>query len=324
MTLIFSFLAYENGLYFGSLYASLAVAFATATIVDFAYNYIVMKGMVEMVAGYLMLNSDVQKEIMKPDKIEEILSIALDNTVGPKLSEALRKSIIYEIAAARELYLMDKAYLSVRLDNSDNPQIQRSFFKVTMISRFNMVLVNNKAIFYATNDSDLFDKLLRITPDAYFVFRLPNIEKELLENNFTISELSINDEIIPVCKIETPKLGDSNGFVIKTEFEIPKNIFNNIGETVNVTYKLESIISKHKHYVFRSIPRAYPSFHMTWDCTNTNIKNVDVLCSFLGTQPKIINHTSDGRKIDILVDDWVLPNNMIVLIWKLQEEDEIG
>ena len=63
-----------------------AISFATATIVDFVYNYVAMKDVEQMVAKHLMLNRDVQKKILKEESVNEILSISLETLVGQKFA----------------------------------------------------------------------------------------------------------------------------------------------------------------------------------------------------------------------------------------------
>ena len=67
----------------------------------------------------------------------------------------------------------------------------------------------------------------------------------------------------------------------------------------------------------------FPNLHETWDCTQTEIKYVEVLSSFFGTigvKPEVLRHFENGTKIEIVVDDWVLPNSMIVFVWRLNGE----
>ena len=52
----------------------------------------------------------------------------------------------------------------------------------------------------------------------------------------------------------------------------------------------------------------------------TDIEYVEVFSSFLGTQPEIVRRSDDGKQIDIIVGDWVLPNNMVIFIWRLKGE----
>lgn len=327
-TLISGVLAfYFAGTIWGTISLSFAVAFATATIVDFAYNYAVMKDLGDMVAKHLILNKEVQNNIMKREKIDEILTTSLENMIGQKLAEAVKKSIIDKIASERDLFLMERAYYSVILNNSTSP-VLRNFFEVTMISKFNMTLKSNKVIFYATDSDEMYEQLAQRSndPSIYFIFYLPEGCGRMLRSNngllnkfLHIPEISIDDENLTESNIETQY--DSNENVtIKIDFSVPNNILTKIGKMVRIHFKLKSLLDRYEHFFFRIIPRAYPSLHMSWDCMQTDIEHVEVFPSFLGTQPEIIRHSEDGKKIDIIVEDWVLPNNMVMFIWRLRGE----
>ena len=344
-TIFFMFEAYliDGKLDRASIYSSLAVAFATATVADFIYMLVVMNDVEDMVAQHLMLRKEVQAEIMKPDKIDEIISSSLENRVGKKLAEALQKSVINKIAAERDLFLMESAYCSIVLNNSNDPNLCNDYFELTFISRFNMIIKSYKAVFYATSSEKLFNYLKNKDGDreTYHINKLPEIDPEILKLNFAINELKIDGNIISEPKIDyptlkdleidgniisEPKLGEAKYFVIRVEFDLHPYLQAQKKEMIKIKFSLKSLVSKHRHVFFRSIPRAYPSLHLTWDCLNTDIKEVAVIGTFLGTQPEIIRHLdngkNNGKKIEILIDDWVLPNNMIAFIWSLMGVNE--
>ena len=87
----------------GTVALSFAVALAVATIVDLAYNYVVMKDVEEMVAKHLMLNKDVQDEILKKDKIDEILDCSLESTVGVDLKQVIAHAVINKVRGYKNI-----------------------------------------------------------------------------------------------------------------------------------------------------------------------------------------------------------------------------
>ena len=317
------------GTVWGTIAISFAVAFATATIVDFAYNYVLMKDVEQIVGKHLMLNKDVQKEIMKREKIEDILNTSLEYMIGKKLAEAFKKSIIDKIAVERDLFLMESADYIVILKNFTDPSL-RDFFGIEMISKFNMTLKTNKATFYATDSDKTYEYLAQRSndPSIYFTYYLPEgcgkilkSDNALLDKFLKIPELSIDSKSITENTVES-QYNEDETVTIKIEFDIPKDVLTKTGEVVRIRFKLQSLLWKNEHYFFRVVPRAYPGIHMLWDCEKTDIEHIEVCHSFLGTQPEIERLSPDGRKINVAVNDWVLPNNMIIFIWRLKGERE--
>lgn len=333
---------YFHGLDLGGIFASLAVAFLTATVADFVYMYVVMKDVEEMIAQHLMLREDIQSEIMRPDKIDKMISISLKNRVGPKLAEALQKSIIDKIVSEKDKFLMESAYRNIELKNSNDPNLQDEFFELIYISKYNKIIKGYKAIFYATSSQELFNLIKnhenRDADDVYHVYKLPDIDPKILEKNFAINELKIDGTVInkeryKFCgslkklrdelKIDggdiiEHELKDENScFLIRAEYDLHSYLQAKEGEMTKIGFTLKSLVAKNHRFFFSRIPQAYPSLHLTWDCSNTNIKEVDVISAFLGAQPEIIIK-DNGKKMELLIEDWVLPNSMVTFIWKLE------
>lgn len=337
---IFGYLASTGPAGLESIFSSFAVAFVTSAFVDLLYNFVVMKDIEGMIVQKLMLNKEVQAEIINPDKINEIISTSLEYKVGKKLTEALQKSVINKIGADKDLFLMENPYCSIILNKSNDPNICKDYFELTFISIFNIIIKSNKAIFYATSDEELFYYLNNINDvETYHINKLPKIDPEILKANFAINELEIGGNIISKPIVSYPpldelglddsiicesKLDDSEYFVIKVEFNLRPHIQIQKGEMVKVKFSLRSLVTKNRHLFFRGMTRAYPSLHVTWDCVNTDIKEVIPICAFLGAQPEIIRHLDkgedNGKKIDILINDWVLPDNLIAFVWSLNGE----
>ena len=312
----------------GTIALSFATAFATAAIVDLAYNYVVMKEVEEMVATHLMLNKDVQDEILKKEKVSEILHVSMEKMLGQKLAAPF-KEMIDTVAADKDLYVMTEASFTFNLKNSKEPLL-KDFFEVDKISTFNMTLKSDKAVFYATDSDDAYKNLFQSTdPSRYFTNILSKdsgkilkkYEDTLKDKFLNIPELSIDDEsIIENSVCPEIQYDEDETVTIKIAFDIPKNIFKyKYGKVVRVRFKLKSVLWKYEHFAIRAVPRAYPRVYMSWDFSETDIEDVKVCHSFLGTQPEI-EKSSDGMKITILVRDWVLPNNLIVFIWRLKGE----
>ena len=310
----------------GIIALSFATAFATAAIVDLAYNYVVMKEVEEMVATHLMLNKDVQGEILKKEKVSEILQVSMENVVGEKLAGPF-KEMIDTVAADEDLFLMESARYIVILKNFTDPSLS-DFFEIEMTSIFNMTLKSTKAIFYATDSDKTYESLDQRSndPTIYFTYYLPEgcgkilkSDNALLDKLLKIPEFSIDSKNITGNPTEA-QYNEDETVTIKIEFDIPEEVLSKTGGVVRIRFKLQSLLRKNEHYFFRDVPRAYPGIHMLWDCEKTDIEHVEVRHSFLGNQPEIERLSPDGRKIEIAVNDWVLPNNMIIFIWRLKGE----
>lgn len=329
LAIILGFYAYSHkDTRFGMISLNFAVALATATMVDLVYNYVIMEDVEEMIAKHLMLNRDVQKEIMRREKVDEILALSLENIIGQKLAIALKKSIIDKLATEKDLFLMERAYYSVTLKNFTDAPL-KDFFEIKMTSKFNMTLKNNKAIFYATDNDKMYEKLVQKSndPSIYLIYYLPAKCGKILKSNdsllnkfFEIQELRIDGNNVTESKIES--LYDNGTVTIKVDFDIPNDILAATGNPARISFRLKSLLLKYEHIFFRVIPRAYPSIFMSWDCVGTDIENVEVYHSFIGAQPEIERLLPNGKRINIIVQDWVLPNNMLIFIWKLKGEEE--
>jgi len=161
---------------------SLATALATATIVDLLYNFVVMKDIEEMVATHLMLNKDVQKEILKKEKVDDILSCSLESTVGKDLRRVIENAIINRVRIYKDV-VRKNVVINVVLQNFDKypDELKLNFYKLEMITKYQEILTSQHLTFVATDDDDEYTKESNKIneEERTYVFFLPDKIKEI-------------------------------------------------------------------------------------------------------------------------------------------------
>ena len=143
----------------GSISLSLAIAFLTASLVDIFFNKMAKENMEQLSAKQLMLSKEVQNEILKNNKIEDILDCALESTLGPDLKDAINKSLIKRLYGYKNATRVNGS-LSIVLKNLDNGSdyFRKNFYHVENMTKYSEILTKDRITFIYTDDNDLFDK----------------------------------------------------------------------------------------------------------------------------------------------------------------------
>jgi hypothetical protein len=309
----------------GTVALSFAVALAVATIVDLAYNYVVMKDVEEMVAKHLMLNKDVQDEILKKDKIDEILDCSLESTVGVDLKQVIAHAVINKVRGYKNITRLNVSINVVLQTFEDGPaELKNNFYKLEMITKYHEILNRRRLVFVATEDEEMYIEEYGKTneDENVYVFLLPSSLDIIKETNiaaFGVYDVKIDG--ISLHEIsEKPLNKDKSLKIIKT-FEIPAGLFKEKeNKVVLIEFNLQSILAKWEHVFFEDIHKAYSNFQILFDFSNTDIANCDVYSSFVSRAEPHIKRTDDEKKILLFIDDWALPSSMVCFVWYCKNE----
>ncbi|PKP61066.1 MAG: hypothetical protein CVT88_01175 [Candidatus Altiarchaeales archaeon HGW-Altiarchaeales-1] len=314
-----------------TLAISIAVAFITATVVDFAYNYVVMKDVERMVSKHLMLSKEVQEEIMKREKIDAILDCSLESIIGSDLKQVVKNAVINKLRAYKNFVRLN-ASINIFLSNFKNApdKIKNNFYKVERITKYHEILNTRRLIFIATDNEGVYAEEIKKIDDeekTYF-FLLPSCSKVVEDlkadvDIFRISDVKVDgvqlQEINEV--INAKSIGENKPIIITKIFEIPDEIFKEKeNKLVTIEYNLHSIIGKWEHMFFEDFYKVYSNIQILFDFSDTNIANCDVYYSFVSASYPNVKKTKDGKKILLFVDDWTLPVNMVCFTWTCENE----
>ena len=306
----------------GTIALSFATAFATAAIVDLAYNYVVMKDVEEMVAMHLMLNKEVQGEILKKEKIDEILDCSLESTVGVDLKQAIKLAIINKVRRYKDIIRLN-ASLNVVLQSfkDGHDELKNNFYKLEMVSKYQEILNKKRLVFVATDNEEVYQKEYCKTgnDERPYVFLLPAGLEMIIKRMRDIKFFEVLDVKIAgilLHKVNEKSISEDRPLRIIETFEIPDELFKEKEDNlVTIEFSIHSILAKWEHIFFEDIHKAYSNFQILFDYSNTDIANCDVYHSFVSTAEPHIKKMDNGKKILLFTEDWTLPTNMVCFVW---------
>lgn len=293
-----------------SISIGIGTSLITAAAVDVIYNMILIKNIDLMVARNLMLRKEVQDEVLKEDKREEVLSNALEWKLGGDLKEAV-ENFIDKLDGFK---YNGKLKVELKGFKKGSAELQKHFYQLNIIEECEEIINSNKMTVVATDNYDKYvSESKKPKEDTYLLFYLPSNLYLIEEEFFFETELIINNKPIPKKVLENSRIGTRNRF-IKYEYEIGKDI----SRLAQIQLTTSTILSKMEHVFFWDLDKAFKRYDIDLDYNDTDI----VKCEpYLPFQTYPLNEKfSSGRRIQISLMDWILPPCTMCFIWYCKNE----
>jgi hypothetical protein len=292
-----------------SISISIGTSLITAAAVDVIYNMILIKNIDIIIAKHLMLTKEVQNEILKDDKRQEVLCNALEYKLGSDLKEAIKNSI------DKLNGYKNRGKLKVELKGYEtgSKELKEYFYQLNMIEECEEMIKSNKITIIATdNDEKYINESKGIKEDTYLFYLPSNLY--LIENEFDFkTELIVNNEVIPKKPLEEYRIGDHNRF-IKYEYEIG----NNKSKIAQVRLTVNMVLSKMEHIFFWDLTKAYKNYDIDLDYRDTDIVKCEPYLPF--SEYPMDPNFGNGRRILISINNWILPPVTLCFVWYCKNE----
>ena len=325
-------------------------AFATAGIVSVLYNYITLEETREIIAETLLLDLDVQQELLKHDKVEQLLDTSLTTIIGNQLKNAIKKTLLDNIRqyknTTRQSYSLNVALRMLQVPHEIRSKLptlseylEKSFYQVEILSKFyELVPPNVHTIrFVATSNDKKYQEAITEASKSntlLYLYYLPGGIGSALDSNnnliekdaklkealqsciFDIKDLEISGITIDDMRISKQLTYDKEGVTVEISIEIPSPSQSRF---VKIAYQITTVLSKFENVFYQEFVRPYSSIDVWLDYENTDILWAEPYISFTSAQEPTVQRSADTRKVHVFIDDWVLPHSMIVFVLQRDE-----
>lgn len=319
---------------------ALADACLTAFLVGITYEWIVryeseaalseiiskqiqiqQQAIIEEIPRALIINPEVMGNILKEERLEEILRAGLqvrlgDKQMGDDIYEGLlRKTLSYNQRWANYRF---KATLSI-IDDPSLPEIVRyKYYNATIDLRYDTKLTKNKFIFHCVTSIDDYNKSIR-DPNYEFTWLFPPTTDEfptIDTSVFDVKQITVDN-----IELNLNYSTDENGnlAIVCTNPDL-SNLQNRI---VTVYYRYVVKINKRGHLFMANVIMPTRNVVIELDYANTDIHFVNVLDFFVSAQlPKItyLPSKEKAHKVEIELNEWAFPKGGVAFVWVLAKE----
>jgi hypothetical protein len=320
-------------------FPAFADAFLTSAIVGFTFELLVRSeaeaelrdtlneilsqqtiAVLEGIPRALMLRKEVQRELIKGSKLEEIILNALqsrlsDDQMGEGIYNGLiRKAITYEERWSNYRY---EIFVENITDPNVPEQIRREFFDVIMRITYDTNLRKTRFAFTCAATQDQFNELMR-NPDYEVRWMMPPSEvfKVADEMSFQVLQMSVDETPLPIVSDKKP----DGRFEIVCE---DPSLANKIGQKVTVSYTFKVKAEKVGHAISTTV--IYPTYDVTieFNFAKAAIDYVEVFDYFVSARRPAIRYIPDTEnpyKITVQLKEWAFPKGGAIFVWILKEE----
>lgn len=270
----------------------------------------------------LLLTKDVQKELIKGSKLDEIILRALqsrlsDDLMGEGIYNGLiRKAIAYEERWSNYRY---EIFVEDISDSEVSEQVRKEFFDVIMRITYDTSLRKTRFAFTCAATIEQFNDLMR-TPDYEVRWMTPtsNAFPVADERSFQVLQMSVDDIHLPII---TDK---KSGGRLEVICEDP-NLANKIGQKVTVSYTFKVKAERVGHAISTTV--IYPTYDVTveFNFAKASIDYVEVFDYFVSARKPAIRYipnTENPYKITVQLKEWAFPKGGAIFVWILKEESD--
>ncbi len=250
-------------------------------------------------------------------KLEKIIQTSLNqrlnsNEIGSIIYQELLKNLFS--TADREVgWKTDFVHLVKFLELKNNPQLSKQFYLAKTKLSYRKKLKNEKfKIVCANNLSNLEQYFL--SEDVEYRWLLDS--KIDLIHSFQIDKIMINDNILNYeIKKNNHTSTTSNQANLEIECSHPKLKYL-VDKDVQFTIDTTTYYPKTKHQLTIYLSELTKGILVTFDFSETDIKNVETISIFAGKEkyPKEINENGIVT-LKSHQDEWFFPNSGVVFVW---------
>lgn len=278
-------------------------------------------GIVEAIPKSLLLRRDVQRELVKGPKLEEVILSALqsrllDDSMGEGIFQGIiRKAITYDEKWSNYRY---EIFVEDILDEEVPELIRVEFFDVIMRISYDTELRKTSFRFTCAGSIEQFNNLMR-SSEYEVKWLMPHHEQfsKPSEQTFQVLQLSVDDQPLPI-RTET----------IDDRFEViceQPDLTNKLGEKVRISYTFKVKAYKIGHMISTTV--VCPTYDVTieFNFAKASIDYVDVLDYFVSSRNPSIRYIPSSHKpykITVELKEWAFPKGGAIFVWSLKEEAE--
>jgi hypothetical protein len=319
------------------------LSFLTALILSFFYEYkfkseerkeikniinnIFQDNLEPLVVNAILSKTDIHTKLFNSEIIDKILqnclSIKINDVIKANVAKEIMDSLINNLIGKVNNDIIEGLYISLTLtepSNNEKIKFNNDAYKVEYNIEYRTKLKSNNFNFIVTNDRTIQKNNLGVFSfSLYLHFFNPYIK-----NIFEIREIKIDEHYLnPI------------GKPTKNENFISYNYGNNdiktSDEMVKISYKVAFLLKRNSHSFFYLSPFITRNIHLTFDANNISEINRIITWTYFNSnkEPLINYYDKKGNykplyptKIDISVDDWILPFSGAAFVWQFEEKND--
>jgi hypothetical protein len=322
--------------FFDTLFLSLADGCLTSAVVGFAFERLVRresqeelkdllkhqleeqrKAYLSSLPHALLLDKNVQQQLVKETKLDEVILTALESKFGDHMGKAVYHGVLHKATAFKEFRRNYRHEIFVsRVSDPNVPLwVQQEFFDVITQVNYETTLQKDKFLFACVDTQDQFNQLLQSAEYEDIWVSPPN--EALQSPVFELQEISVDEVKL---NMVSPKRDGHSEVVC----EHP-SLATKMNRDVTVRYSFKTRAEKIGHVIHITVN--YPTYDVTIEFTfgNSSIDWVDVLDYFVSSRTPSIHSIPDEKKpskYSVRLRDWVFPKGGVAFVWSLKEEDD--
>jgi hypothetical protein len=270
----------------------------------------------------LFLRQDLQREMLKNEKLEEIILNALksrfsDGQIGEGIFDGvIRKAIAYDEYWSNYRY---EIFLQDITDRAVSEAIRQQFFDVIMRITYDVTLRKTRFVFVCANTQDQFNELLR-NPEYEVRWMSPSTGLFPIadERTFEVLQMTVDETELKI----VPSKKEDGAYEVVCEGE---NLSHKVGQKVTVSYTFKVKVFKSGHEISTTV--TYPTHDVTieFNFAKASIDYVEVLDYFVSSRRPSIRYIPNRRdtyKITVELKEWAFPKGGAVFVWMLKGEED--
>jgi len=276
----------------------------------------------EGVPRALLLRKDVQKELLKKSKLEEVILTALQSHLTDEAGEGIYNGLIRKAIAYEEFWSNYRYEIFVEdiTDKTVSEIIKLEYFDVIMRITYDTYLKKNQFKFTCAANQDQFNDLMRNSDYEVKWMTPPSDEfKTPDETSFQVLQMSVDEIPLTISPLKEP---DGRYEVICTH----PSLQDKLGQKVTISYTFKVKAEKTGHAISTTV--IYPTFDVTieFNYAKASIDYVEVLDYFVSARKPAIRYIPDVNspyKITVQLKEWAFPKGGAVFVWTLKEETQL-
>jgi hypothetical protein len=271
----------------------------------------------------LLLRKDLQKELLKEEKIDEILLTSLQTKFSDdQMAEGLLNGIIRNATEYEEKW--SKYRYEIFIEDIIDPEIpaiiREEYFDIIMRISYETKLKKTRFIFTCAKNQDQFNDLLR-NPDYEVRWLLPSSYSFKFPNEQCFEVLQFSVDNIPAKIVQKNEI--DGRFEISCE---SPHLDEKIDQNVSINYTFKVKAEKIGHVISTTVTNPTKDVTVEVNFAKASISYVDVLDYFVSARKPAIRYIPNEDKpykISVELKEWVFPKGGATFIWILKSEQKI-
>lgn len=319
-------------------FRSLGEAFLTIAVVAITFEWLLRRETEEKVQNWIRQALEEQRRTITVETANAVLADpgrAVSSLSAERVQQLLQACLAAELSdeklaqdvyqgilrpTARVVDRWSKLRQRITLDRigEESPdEIRSRYYQAHLLAQYRCVLRHSELKYLATSSIEEFEQSFNDDQYMHRWLYPPTVEfPRLSADCHRVSRIMVNNVDLHINEETT----DKGGIVsVGKGSELPKLR----GQLVDIEFQCELKQSKRSHTLYLSVPNPSKDVTMEIDFSGTDIWYMSVFQYFSAqgnVDIRYIPTRTKPRRIEVRVEEWVLPASGVVFTWVLQEE----